>query len=40
MYACRACVPYFQNDLDVCFMQQGVKFTGVWHMQFFAGTLI
>ena len=33
-------VPQYQKDLDVCFMQQGVKFTEVWHMWFFAGTLI
>ena len=25
-------VPQYQKDLDVCFMQQGVKFTEVWHV--------
>ena len=29
-----------QKDLDVCFMQQGVKFTELWHMWFFTRTLI
>ena len=28
------------EGLDVCFVQQGVKSTEVWHMWFFAGTLI
>ena len=33
--------PWYQKELDVCFMQQGIKFTEVWHiMWFFAGTLI
>ena len=28
------------EDLAVCFMLQGVKFTVVWHLWFFTGTLI
>ena len=28
------------EGLDVCFVQQGVKSTEVWHMWFFPGTLI
>ena len=24
--------PWYQKDLDVCFMQQGVRFTEVWHI--------
>ena len=33
--------PWYQKDLDVCFMQQGVRFTEVWHiMWFFTGTPI
>ena len=23
---------YYEKDLDVCFMQQGVNFTEVWHI--------
>ena len=30
-YTCQALVPWYQKDLDVCFMQQGVRFTEVWH---------
>ena len=34
-------VPEELEDLDMCFMQQGVKFTEVWHlMWFFSSTLI
>ena len=41
IYTCRALVPYCQTNLDVCFLQQGVKFTEVWHkMWFLTGTLI
>ena len=25
---------------EMCFMKQGIKFTEVWHMWFFAGILI
>ena len=31
IYTCRVLVPYYQKDLDVCFMQQGTKFSEVWH---------
>ena len=38
---CWALVPYYQINLAVCFMQQGIKFTEVWYiMWFFTGTLI
>ena len=41
IYTCPPLVPQFQKNLDVCFMQQGVTFTEVWHiMWFFTGTLI
>ena len=41
IYTCQALLPWYQKDLDVCFMQQGVRFTEVWHiMWFFTGTLI
>ena len=41
IYTCQALVPYYQKDLDVCLMQQGIRFTEVWHiMLFFTGTLI
>ena len=41
IYTCQASVPYYQKDLDVYFMQQGVKSTVVWHIVwFFTGTLI
>ena len=40
IYTCQALVPWYQNNLDVCFMQQGVMFTEVWQMWFFTGTLI
>ena len=37
-HRCTHVKPY---DLDACFMQQGLKFTEVWHrMWFFTGTLI
>ena len=29
IYTYQALVPYYQKDLDVCFMQQGLKFTEV-----------
>ena len=32
IYKCRALVPWYQNDSDLCSMQQGVKFTEVWHI--------
>ena len=35
IYTCRALVSYCQTNLDVCFMQQGVKFTEVWHKMWF-----
>ena len=38
IYTCRAMV-LDVYDLDVCFIQQGVKFTEVWHMWFFASAL-
>ena len=31
IYTCQALVPWYQEDLDVCFMQQGVRFTEVTH---------
>ena len=40
IYTCCALVPQYKKDLDVCFMQQGIKFTEVWHMWFFTGALI
>ena len=41
IYTFRALVHLYQKDVDVFFMQQGVKFTDVWHIiRFFAGTLI
>ena len=41
IYAFQALVPRYENDLDMCFMQQGIRFTEVWHiMWFFIGTLI
>ena len=41
VYTCQALVPWHQKDLDVYFMQQGIRFTEVWHiMWFFTGTLI
>ena len=39
-YICHTLVPLCQKDLAVCFMQEGVKFTEVWHIWLFAGTLI
>ena len=34
-------VTQYQKNLDVCFMQQGIRFTEAWHIVwFFAGTLI
>ena len=39
IYTCQALVPWYQKDLNVCFMQQGVRFAEVWHMCFFSGTL-
>ena len=35
IYTCRALVSSYQKNLDVCFMQQGVKITGVWHIMWF-----
>ena len=32
IYTCRALVPLYQKDLNVCFMQQRAKFTEVWHV--------
>ena len=32
IYTCRALVPLYQKDLNVCFMQQCAKFTEVWHV--------
>ena len=40
IYTCWALVLYYQKDNDVCFMQQGIKFTEVWHICFFTSTLI
>ena len=41
IYTCWALIPLYQKDLALCFIQQGVKFTEVWHiMQFLASTLI
>ena len=41
IYTCQALVPWYQKDLDVCFMQQDIRFTEIWHiMWFFTGTLI
>ena len=40
IHICQTLVPQYQRGLDVYFMQQGVKFTEVWHMWFFGGTLI
>ena len=40
IYTCQALLPLYQKDLDVCFMQQVIKFTEVSHMWFFAGTVI
>ena len=41
IYTFQALVPRYENDLDMCFMQQGIRFTEVWHiMWFFIGTLI
>ena len=41
IYTCRTLVTLYQKDLDVCIMQQGVKFTEVWHvMWLFTSTLI
>ena len=34
IYTCRALVPLYQKDLNVCFMQQRAKFTEVWHVFF------
>ena len=34
IYTCRALAPYYQIGLYVCFMQQGIKFTEVWHVDF------
>ena len=33
IYTYQALVPCYQKELDVCFMQQGAKFTEVWHTQ-------
>ena len=35
IYTCRALVLQYQKDLDVCFLQQGIKFTEVWHIMCF-----
>ena len=41
IYTSQALVPWYQKNLDVCFMQQRVRFTDIWHiMWFFIGTLI
>ena len=41
IYTCQALVPWYQKDLNVCFMQKGVRFTEVWHIMWFStGTLI
>ena len=40
IYTCRFFVVSYQKDLDVCFMQQGIKFTELWHVVFFTGALI
>ena len=46
VYTCWALVLWYQKDLTVCFIQQGIKFDKasrhqVWHiLWFFAGTLI
>ena len=41
IYTCQALVPWYQKNLDVSFMQQGVRFTEIWHiMWFFTDTLI
>ena len=38
---CRSLVPQYLKDLDVCFMQQGIKFIEVRYIiRFFIGTLI
>ena len=34
IYTCQALVPWYQKDLNVCFMQQGVRFAEVWHVFF------
>ena len=36
IYKCQASVPWYH---DVCFMQQGVKFTEVWHIIWFFTSL-
>ena len=38
IHTCLTLVHQYQKDLDACFMQQGIKFTEVWHMWLFAGT--
>ena len=41
IYKCRAMAQLYQKDFYVWFMQQGIKFTEVWHrIRFFVGTLI
>ena len=41
IYTWQAFVPWYQKGLDVSFMQQGVRFTEIWHIVwFFTGTLI
>ena len=41
IYLCCTLVHLYQKEFYVWFMQQGIKFTEVWHiMGFFAGTLI
>ena len=41
IYRYQTWVPWYQKDFAVSFMQQGIKFTEVWHKcGFFASTLI
>ena len=40
IYTCWASAPQYQKDLAACFKQQGVKFTGTWHMWLFTNTLV
>ena len=40
IHTCQTLVRQYQKDLDVCFMQQGLRFTEVWHMWLIASTLI
>ena len=41
-WSCHIWCTILLNDIDpdVCFMQQGIKFTEAWHTWIFAGTLI